>query len=61
MRELLGPDLIGAYGNAQTTGTVSLITVERFCDEVLASHPRILYGQAYDDAVLPADQVSDLS
>jgi hypothetical protein len=53
LRELLGPELFGAYGNAQATGTVSLVTLERFCDEVLGWHPRMLYGEAYDQATLP--------
>jgi hypothetical protein len=53
LRELLGPELFGAYGNAHTTGTVSLVTLERFCDEVLGWHPRMLYGEAYDQATLP--------
>jgi hypothetical protein len=43
----------GAYGNAQATGTVSLVTLERFCDEVLGWHPRMLYGEAYYQATLP--------
>jgi hypothetical protein len=49
---LLGLELVGAYGNAQSTGTVSLVTLERFCDEVLGWHPRMLYGEAYDQATL---------
>jgi hypothetical protein len=52
LRELLGPELFGAYGNAQQAGTVSLIVLERFCDEVLGWHPRMLYGDAYDHAAL---------
>jgi len=50
LRELLGPELFGAYGNAQVAGTMSLVTLERFCDEVLGWHPRTLYGDAYDQA-----------
>jgi hypothetical protein len=50
LRELLGPELFGAYGNAQSAGTISLITLERFCDEILGWHPRMLYGDAYDQA-----------
>ena len=38
-RELLGPELFGAYGNAQAAGTISLFTLERFCDELLGWHP----------------------
>jgi hypothetical protein len=53
LRELVGPELFGAYGNAQATGTISLVTLERFCDEVLGWHPRMLYGEAYDQATLP--------
>jgi hypothetical protein len=52
LRQLLGPDLFSAYGNAQAAGTVSLLTLERFCDEVLGWHPRMLYGDAYDQATL---------
>ena len=50
LRELLGPELFGAYGNARVAGTMSLVTIERFCDEVLGWHPRSLYGDAYDQA-----------
>jgi hypothetical protein len=52
LRDLLGPELFGAYGNAHQAGTVSLIVLERFCDEVLGWHPRMLYGDAYDRAAL---------
>jgi hypothetical protein len=52
LRELLGPELFGAYGNAHASGSISLITLERFCDEVLGWHPRMLYGEAYDQATL---------
>jgi hypothetical protein len=52
LRELLGPELVGAYGNAQAAGTISLVTLERFCDEVLGWHPRMLYGDAYDQAAV---------
>jgi hypothetical protein len=53
LRELLGPELFGAYGNAHTSGSISLVTLERFCDEVLGWHPRMVYGEAYDEATLP--------
>jgi hypothetical protein len=53
LRELLGPELFGAYGNAHSSGSISLVTLERFCDEVLGWHPRMIYGQAYDEATLP--------
>jgi hypothetical protein len=53
LRELLGPELFGAYGNAHTSGTISLVTLERFCDEILGWHPRMLYGEAYDQATVP--------
>jgi hypothetical protein len=52
LRELLGPELFGAYGNARVAGTMSLVTIERFCDEVLGWHPRTLYGDAYDRAAV---------
>lgn len=50
LRQLLGPDLFVAYCNARVAGTVNLVTLERFCDEVLGWHPRMLYGDAYDEA-----------
>ena len=50
LRHLLGPDLFIAYCNARVAGTIDLITLERFCDEVLGWHPRMLYGDAYDEA-----------
>jgi hypothetical protein len=50
LRQLLGPDLFVAYCNARVAGTINLVTLERFCDEVLGSHPRMLYGEAYDEA-----------
>ena len=50
LRELLGSELFVAYCNAHASGTVSLVTLERFCDEVLGWHPRMLYGDAYDQA-----------
>jgi hypothetical protein len=37
-------------------GTVSLIVLERFCDEVLGWHPRMLYGDAYDHAAFTANR-----
>ena len=45
LRELLGPELFGSYGNAHTTGTISLVTLERVCDEVLGWHPRMPYDE----------------
>jgi len=55
LRDLLGPELFGAYGNARQAGTVSLIILERFCDEVLGWHPRMLYGDAYDHAAFASN------
>lgn len=55
LRELLGPELFGAYGNAHQAGTVSLLVLERFCDEVLGWHPRMLYGDAYDRAAFASN------
>jgi hypothetical protein len=54
LRELLGPELFGVYGNAHTSGTISLLTLERFCDEILGWHPRMLYDDAYDKATVAA-------
>jgi hypothetical protein len=56
LRELLGPALFAAYGNAHQAGTISLLVLERFCDEVLGWHPRMLYGDAYDHAAFTADR-----
>ncbi len=50
LRELLGDELFAAYGNAHQAGTIRLVILERFCDEVLGWHPRMLYGDAYDHA-----------
>jgi hypothetical protein len=50
LRELLGPELFVAYCNARVAGTINLVTLERFCDEVLGWHPRMLYGDDYDEA-----------
>jgi hypothetical protein len=50
LRDLLGPDLSIAYCNAHAAGTINLIMLERFCDEILGWHPRMLYGDAYDEA-----------
>jgi hypothetical protein len=50
--QLLGPELFSAYGNAQAAGTVSLVTLEQLCDEVLGWHPRMLYSDAYDQATI---------
>ena len=57
LRQLLGPDLFVAYCSARVAGTINLITLERFCDEVLGWHPRMLYGDAYDQAAFrPPDR-----
>ena len=50
LRELLGDELFAAYGNAHQAGTIRLVVLERFCDEVLGWHPRMLYGDTYDHA-----------
>jgi hypothetical protein len=55
LRDLLGHELFAAYGNAYQAGTVSLIMLERFCDEVLGWHPRMLYGDTYDRAAFTAN------
>ncbi len=56
LRELLGYELFAAYGNAHQAGTIRLLIVERFCDEVLGWHPRMLYGDAYDHAAHAANR-----
>jgi hypothetical protein len=55
LKTLLGPELDGVYDNAQASGTITLVVLERFCDEVLGWHPRMLYGDAYDQAALAAN------
>jgi hypothetical protein len=55
LRDLLGPELFALYGNVHQAGTVSLLVLERFCDEVLGWHPRMLYGDAYDRAAFTAN------
>ncbi len=55
LRELLGDELFAAYGNAHQAGTIRLVVLERFCDEVLGWHPRMLYGDAYDHAAIAAN------
>jgi hypothetical protein len=50
LKVLLGPELDGVYDNAEASGTITLVVLERFCDEVLGWHPRMLYGDAYDRA-----------
>jgi hypothetical protein len=55
LKELLGPQLDGAFDHAQAAGTISLLMLERFCDDVLGWHPRMLYGDAYDHAAFHSD------
>jgi hypothetical protein len=58
LREFLGPELFIAYCHAHARGTVNLVTLEWFCDEILGWHPRMLYGDAYDQAAFdPPDPV----
>jgi hypothetical protein len=39
LRGLLGTELFIAYCNAHATGRINLMTLERFCDEILGWHP----------------------
>jgi hypothetical protein len=55
LRELLGYELFAAYGNAHQAGTIRLMVLEQFCDEVLGWHPRMLYGDAYDHAAFASN------
>jgi hypothetical protein len=55
LRELLGYELFAAYGNAHQAGTIPLVILERFCEEVLGWHPRMLYSDAYDRAAFAAN------
>ena len=55
--ELLGgvdgphnPWLVAALRQAETTGTVTVLTGEHFCD-VLGWHPRMVWGDTYDATI----------
>jgi hypothetical protein len=52
------PELFGFYGNAHTTGTISLVTLERVCDEVLGWHPRMPYDKVLRPSHPPTPAVA---
>lgn len=57
LRRQVGRSGSRAYERAQGEGTLTLRRIEQFCD-LFGWHPRELYGDAYDAAVLtgcPAD------
>jgi hypothetical protein len=49
---LMRPRLLQALQQAARAGEVTVLTGERLCDEVLGWHPRMLYGEAYDQATI---------
>ncbi len=52
LNALLRPWLLQALQQAERSGEVTVLTGERVCDEVLGWHPRMVWGDAYDQAVI---------
>ena len=48
---LMRPRLLQALQQAVRTGEVTVLTGERVCDEVLGWHPRMVWGELYDQVV----------
>jgi hypothetical protein len=48
---LMRPRLLQALQQAARAGEVTVLTGERVCDEVLGWHPRMVWGEQYDQAV----------
>jgi hypothetical protein len=48
---LMRPRLLQALQQAARTGEVTVLTGERVCDEVLGWHPRMVWGELYDQVV----------
>jgi hypothetical protein len=48
---LMRPRLLQALQHAARAGEVTVLTGERICDEVLGWHPRMVWGDAYDQVV----------
>ena len=48
---LMRPRLLQALQQAARTGQVTVLTGERVCDEVLGWHPRMVWGEQYDQVV----------
>jgi len=49
---LMRPWLLRALQQAEHAGEVTVLTGERVCDEVLGWHPRMVWGDLYDQAVI---------
>jgi hypothetical protein len=48
---LMRPRLLQALQQAARAGQVTVLTGERVCDEVLGWHPRMVWGEQYDQVV----------
>jgi hypothetical protein len=48
---LMRPWLLQALQQAGRAGEVTVLTGERVCDEVLGWHPRMVWGEQYDQVV----------
>ena len=48
---LMRPRLLQALQQAARAGEVTVLTGERICDEVLGWHPRMVWGEQYDQVV----------
>jgi hypothetical protein len=48
---LMRPQLLQALQQAARAGQVTVLTGERVCDEVLGWHPRMVWGELYDQVV----------
>jgi hypothetical protein len=48
---LMRPRLLQALQHAARVGEVTVLTGERVCDEVLGWHPRMVWGEQYDQVV----------
>jgi hypothetical protein len=49
---LMRPWLLQALERAERCGEVTVLTGERVCDEVLGWHPRMVWGQLYDQTII---------
>jgi hypothetical protein len=51
LHTLMRPRLLQALQHAARAGRVTVLTGERICDEVLGWHPRMVWGEQYDQVV----------
>ncbi len=51
LEALMRPWLLQAVEQAERAGEVTVLTGERVCDEVLGWHPRMVWGELYDQAI----------